>query len=510
MSGNTRFCLRVFAAFCVIYSVTWGGHYTSGDGAYKIAWAKAMLAGAPAVDPATHQPWSIYGIGHSLLAAVPLGLGAALRHATGLHLEPVLYTLMFVVQAALFLALVSAYLLPAYPPRQVAKLVALLGVATMWWPYSKLDFSEPLVLTFLFAGFLLARRGRIFWGFVAAGFAITIRTDALVLLAALAVYALAQQRGRRWAAMAAGVLPSFALWMSANYLRYGTIFDRGYSGQAFSNPLLVGIYGILFSPGKSIFLFSPPLILGLLGWNRFRRSEKQSADAWFFLSCFAAQLLIYAKWWDWSGDDSWGVRFMIPSVMLMAIPAIEMLQRRAAVLSVAFAGIFVQLLGVVISPLEYVVLVHRTAIFRRARYVEGYSRVDFDDVHFNPEYSQLTGHFLLIRNKLTRAPAGGPSAPDPKADLGTQLRLAADPAWDFIWIPRKNAQGGSSIMLHVPESWNVHHHPQAADRLQASHEAAAHAGGAGAGGALAWVAHHARSAGPDPGIAGVLWAQRPR
>ena len=34
--------LRVFLVFFPLYLCTWAGHYTSGDGARKIIWAKVM------------------------------------------------------------------------------------------------------------------------------------------------------------------------------------------------------------------------------------------------------------------------------------------------------------------------------------------------------------------------------------------------------------------------------------------------------------------------------------
>jgi hypothetical protein len=48
-----------------------------------------------------------------------------------------------------------------------------------------------------------------------------------------------------------------------------------------------------------------------------------------FAGVFVVELFFFATWWDWSGDDAWGVRFLIPGIMLMTIPAIEVLERIA-------------------------------------------------------------------------------------------------------------------------------------------------------------------------------------
>ncbi len=63
-----RLAIRVFAVFALLYLCTWAGHYTSGDGAYKIAWAKHLLGHDPELAPDGQGIYSKYGIGHSLLA----------------------------------------------------------------------------------------------------------------------------------------------------------------------------------------------------------------------------------------------------------------------------------------------------------------------------------------------------------------------------------------------------------------------------------------------------------
>jgi hypothetical protein len=43
-----RCAIRVFLVFFALYLFTWGGHYTTGDGAKKLAWARPMLFGTSA------------------------------------------------------------------------------------------------------------------------------------------------------------------------------------------------------------------------------------------------------------------------------------------------------------------------------------------------------------------------------------------------------------------------------------------------------------------------------
>src|ERR1022692_2856678 len=176
-----RFSLRVFALFAVIYLCTWAGHYTTGDGAIKIAWAKAMLFGNTG-GTAQNAAYSKYGIGHSLLALPPLAIAHFIQKTTGVRCEAALYTLMFVANGALFLALVAFYLRHFYPARAVWLTVGIAGLATVWWPYTKLDFSEPLVLTVAFLGFLIMRFGNPAAGMAVAGFTLATLIDSAAVL----------------------------------------------------------------------------------------------------------------------------------------------------------------------------------------------------------------------------------------------------------------------------------------------------------------------------------------
>jgi hypothetical protein len=206
----------------------------------------------------------------------------------------------------------------------------------------------------------------------------------------------------------------------AAYVRYGSAV-ASYPGEFFENPLLVGLYGLLFSAGKSVFLFSPPLILGCVGLRRFMRTPQGREDGVLFLLLFGAQLAIAAKWWDWSGDDAWGPRFMIPAAVLLTIPIVELLDARRLVAAFALAGTAVQLLAVLVPGLDYVLVVHQHDMRRKALYVEGRNRVDFEDVRYNPRYSQINGHWQMLKARV-----GFRAGRDSDADAGREERVGTD------------------------------------------------------------------------------------
>jgi hypothetical protein len=151
-----------------------------------------------------------------------------------------------------------------------------------------------------------------------------------------------------------------------------------------------------------------------------------------------AQVLIYSKWWDWSSDDAWGIRFLVPGVMLMCIPLITVLNRLRVVLPVVVAGVAIQLLAVPVGGLEFVLLLRSSHARREALYVGGANRVDFEDMRFDPNYSQIAGNWILLR-ELLHVPPGGPG--DDPGKVATPLYdaipaqdWAAAAHWDFIWM----------------------------------------------------------------------------
>jgi hypothetical protein len=438
-----RLSLQVFALLAAVYVCTWAGHYTTGDGATKIAWAKAMLFGHTAQDSSgQHAIYSKYGIGHSLLALPPLAAAYFIQKTTGVRCEAALYTLMFIANGALFLGMVAFYLAHFYSARAVWLTVMIIGLATIWWPYTKLDFSEPLVLSIAFLGFLIMRFGHPAVGMAVAAFTLSIRLDSVTILGPMiAWYLLANLSVRSVVRIAVSLIPAIGLVLLANYIRYHSVLDLGYTGERFSNSWLVGLYGILLSSGKSIFLFSPPLLLGLLGWKRFAQRKEIRSDAWLFLTICAAQIVLFAKWWDWSSDDAWGVRFVIPGVLLMCIPMVTILDRKLVILPLVTLGVLVQLLAVTIGGLDYVMLIRAQPFQRQAVFVGGRDRIDFEDVRFDPHYGQIMGNWILFRYLVGFPPS--PGRPEDALLVGTRLAdaipmpvWAAAARWDFIWNPR--------------------------------------------------------------------------
>ena len=100
-------------------------------------------------------------------------------------------------------------------------------------------------------------------------------------------------------------------------------------------PLREGIVGPLLSPQKSIFLFDPLLILTVLLsiflWRRFAIEIGAYLVATF--SLVTAYILLYARYYDWSGNFAWGDRFVSTAVQLAVLISVPLLIRHRAELN---------------------------------------------------------------------------------------------------------------------------------------------------------------------------------
>jgi len=163
---------------------------------------------------------------------------------------------------------------------------------------------------------------------------------------------------RRTILAAAGPIGAVAGSMYFNYLRFGSVTQFGYwedrARFVLDAPQIAkAIAGYLLSPALSIFVYAPPLILALIvGRKAYRRWPLETTT---LTLAAIAHLLMIASNKTWSGDLSFGPRYMLESIVLLmplTLPAFEMAVDRAprratiAVAALMFIGFMVQLIGV--------------------------------------------------------------------------------------------------------------------------------------------------------------------
>ncbi len=299
--------------------------------------------------------YSKYGIGESVLMAVPYALAKPFALALG-HKEKIeqaaVWLLMPVCAVLLVLILYRlGMLLGAGEP--AALLLAIGAVfGTYLLSYLQEYGSEPISALFLVLSVLLAVERRSTWAGAALGMAMLVRPQFVVLAPALVIYLLIAH-GRRTAALAVPSLGvALALVCAYNYVRFGSLTDTGYrSPEGFTTPILHGTYELLFNPAKSLLLFAPVTLLipaALLDGWRSRRAVT-ALLAVIFLVTFGMS----ATWFSWEGGWSWGPRLLLPGLVpLLAIlaPWAGRSRRRLRLLATAFAaGLIVSLATVIVS-----------------------------------------------------------------------------------------------------------------------------------------------------------------
>jgi hypothetical protein len=104
-----------------------------------------------------------------------------------------------------------------------------------------------------------------------------------------------------------------------NYLRFGSIFLTGYSGEKFDNPIFIGMYGLLFSIGRGLIFYSPLTIICITYFIfKLQTIDREFRFIYgFLIILFIFFLLIYSKWGSWEGGWCWGPRFLLPFIPVL-------------------------------------------------------------------------------------------------------------------------------------------------------------------------------------------------
>jgi hypothetical protein len=400
--------VAVFGCAFLIYLVFFGGHYVSGDNAERIAWAKALIDChsnniAPYM-PGAYFPfgsrYTKYGIGLALLHVPLIVLARLVTRTSGIPIEGPLNMLLYTFNGALGIVLLYLVLLRQGVLWRTAALAALvIGVASVWFAYSKVESAEAIVTTLLLAMYLLADEHPLLAGLL-GGFAVAVRMDA-ILWVGLTGLIVPSNWKKSWLPIGLGAVPGLLLVAVSNYARTGSPLSSGYE-HGFTGTILIAIYGLLFSAGKSLFLFSPLMVLYPRAARKlWRDSARRRFVAWS-LALLVAQLLFYAKWWDWSGDDAWGPRFLVVATMVcLAVVAASDYITSLWFVTLAMLGMLVELPGVLLGPNDSLMLVHLLNPMKTDSETHLRTPITLDDMRFDPQYTQVTATCELLLFKLS-------------------------------------------------------------------------------------------------------------
>jgi Dolichyl-phosphate-mannose-protein mannosyltransferase len=365
--------LAVFIAALALYLLTAGGSLTSSDAVITFELTRSLverqsialpgnLLGSEGNQGRDGRYYSQFGIGHSLynvpfyvagravadLLPRPIGKPDTLPKAA--------VALGSAVAAAIAVALIWLLALRLTGDAQAALLAsASAAIASPLWPYSKFGFSTALTAATL-AGVAFAcwnaaskdsvRSAAAAGGLLAFGW-LTRHEMALFAVPFAAFLAL---HGRRRAPVAAFLALTAAgglLWMLYNAVRFGRATAVGYS-PSFG---LEGYVAYFMSPAGSILIFCPIAIVWIIALVKCR------ANAAGLLLLLGGPLVVsylfYGALADWPGGRSYGPRYLVPALTLLA-PALAValhanhISRRAVIAAIAL-GAILQLPGVVVD-----------------------------------------------------------------------------------------------------------------------------------------------------------------
>lgn len=371
-------------ALCV-YTFTAGGSLTTTDAVvtYDVTdnivrhGSSAMsgnLLGMESQRGVDGRYYSPFGIGQSLYN-IPFYLAGRAVAATGLQAgrsDSVVKAVVAMGQTLVASAIVwQTFRLAAIVTGQVAPamLAALtLAFASILWPYARFGFNQPLACATLLAAVSHAyfsvrfndpaHAARAGWWLAAS-----LMTRHEMMLAAMPIGAwlitiggAPSQRWQRFRSFAPGVVAGVGVWLAFNAWRFGNPFDSGLLRDpvpAIGSPILSGLAGLLFSPAASLFLYSPIALAGLIGLGATGRRHRNAALLFVLVS--VTFLLFYASLGNWIGGRSYGSRYLIVILPLLAVAwasglaALRGRARLAAFLIVGVTGLVLQLPGVIMD-----------------------------------------------------------------------------------------------------------------------------------------------------------------
>jgi hypothetical protein len=141
------------------------------------------------------------------------------------------------------------------------------------------------------------------------------------LVAGAFVLAHFARRERRWRYVLL-LLPLLLGIFLENFLKFGTVFPEAYmaaegtkgflpytKGPGFSYPLFFGLLSVLLSFGKGLLFYTPGLLCVFC--PRVFRDGRAGIFLQAGLAYIVGLLLVYSRWWAWSGDAFWGPRFYL-------------------------------------------------------------------------------------------------------------------------------------------------------------------------------------------------------
>lgn len=213
---------------------------------------------------------------------------------------------------------------------EALSVTAVSTLCTQFWPAASETMSDVPGGFFLLAMAALvfadrvgkASVGMAFAAGVCGGWAVLTRyPHALPVLVLTAVAFDTARRTGHWRnlwSLVLGAIPQVVILLAANWLRFGTVFETGYSAganpQFWSYPAYLGIPAILLAPGKGILWFSPVIWIAA---PAFLSRRVLTFPFLPVLLIFVLPLAIHGHSSGWAAGQCWSVRYLGPAIVLL-------------------------------------------------------------------------------------------------------------------------------------------------------------------------------------------------
>jgi hypothetical protein len=235
----------------------------------------------------------------------------------------------------------------------------------MWATASQLLWQHgPLVLAIVAGLYFLTWPERPAWTTALAGLALAMAhatrpTGALFLAAGLATVAAEPRpwrgRAREMLLYLAGAAPVLAAVLIYNFTFFGRPLGWYQQLELVPSQVPVALAGLLVSPNRGLLVFTPIALVGIVGLARAFRHPARAPLLAAFGAAACGDLLIHAAYPEWAAGWSFGPRYAMDALPVLAVAAagelVDLSRRRRALLAIGLAwSIAVQLNGAFCYP----------------------------------------------------------------------------------------------------------------------------------------------------------------
>lgn len=295
-----------------------------------------------------------------------------------------------------------------------------LGLTTVLWPYSAMNYEINLFVCFtLFAFYFYIKNqesqdiGATLAMVSFAGLSLLTRDFSLIFCGLLGVFFLHTNlracNYQKIVVAILGFLPWVFVWSYYNYIRTGHFLLSPILFQTFSgvehyqvlapkHSIWRGLSVFLFSPGGSLFIYSPLLIIGFF---EARKSFIKHKTITLFILIYSILILAFsAKIGNFFGSPGFGPRYLVgivPFLFLLALPFFEKLTKtpyrwkKNALCSLYVFGFILQVSAALTFWKARVPFLHQPGTMRGMWTLSGSQWLDTIQMFFSNILGALTG-----------------------------------------------------------------------------------------------------------------------